>query len=175
VLDISCNSGFWSVQCALLGADVVGFDFREQNIEQANLIKDIVGLDNVEFRVLDFWDMSPQALGGTFDVVLNLGLLYHLPSTLEALALTKSMSRSSILLDTSLHRSENAVLKLRWEEPHDIQMAGQSGVVEVPSSRAIDLMWKHLGVAAAFRIPNRSRDLPPDYLALRRASWLITV
>ena len=26
VLDVACNSGFWSIQCALLGAEVVGFD-----------------------------------------------------------------------------------------------------------------------------------------------------
>ena len=49
VLDIACNSGFWSVQCALLGAEVVGFDARPGLIEQANLIKRIVGVDQVEF------------------------------------------------------------------------------------------------------------------------------
>ena len=83
MLDIACNSGFWSLQCALLGAKVVGFDARGELVEQAKLIKAIVGADNVEFKVLDFWDMSPQALGGTFDVVLNLGILYHLPKPLR--------------------------------------------------------------------------------------------
>src|SRR6516162_3521297 len=60
VLDIACNSGFWSVQCALLGAEVVGFDARPELIEQANFIKGIVGLDNLEFQTLDFWDMRPE-------------------------------------------------------------------------------------------------------------------
>ena len=64
-------TGFWSIQCALLGAEVIGFDARIDLINQANLIKSIVGIDNVEFKVLDFWDMSPQCLHGTFDVVLN--------------------------------------------------------------------------------------------------------
>jgi len=93
VLDIACNSGFWSIQCALLGADVVGFDARAELIEQANLIKSIVGVRNVDFRLLDFWEMSPELLGGKFDVVLNLGILYHLPDPLEALRRTAAMTR----------------------------------------------------------------------------------
>jgi len=36
ILDIACNSGFWSLQCALLGAEVAGFDARPELIEQAN-------------------------------------------------------------------------------------------------------------------------------------------
>jgi 2-polyprenyl-3-methyl-5-hydroxy-6-metoxy-1,4-benzoquinol methylase len=83
ILDIACNSGFWSIQCALLGAEVVGFDGRAELIRQADLIKSIVGVDDVQFRVLDFWDMSRQALGGTFDIVLNLGILCHLPDLSE--------------------------------------------------------------------------------------------
>src|SRR5215212_5252568 len=91
VLDIACNSGFWSLQCALLGADVVGFDARPELIEQANLLKRMTGIENVDFKVLDFWRMSPETLGGPFDIVLNLGLLYHLSEPLEALARTKAM------------------------------------------------------------------------------------
>ena len=68
VLDIACNSGFWSIQCALLGAaEVVGFDARQELIDQANLIKSITGADQARFQVLDFWNMSPESLGGTFD------------------------------------------------------------------------------------------------------------
>lgn len=175
VLDVSCNSGFWSMQCALLGAEVVGFDVRPENIEQANLVKSIVGAENASFQVLDFWDMSPEVLGGTFDVVLNLGLLYHLAKPLEALELTKTMSRKTVLLDTGLFRSDNPVLKLRWEVPHDIQMAGQEGVVAFPSKTAVELMLHHAGYSDWFEIPLRSDDVPPDYRNGRRASWLITV
>jgi len=45
------------------------FDGREELIKQADLIKSIVGVEQVAFRFLDFWDMSPQRLGGTFDIV----------------------------------------------------------------------------------------------------------
>ena len=116
VLDIACNSGFWSIQCALLGADVVGFDGRPELIEQANLIRRIVGLSNVQFRALDYWDMSPQTLGGTFDIVLNLGILYHLPKPLEALESTIRMAKDVVLLDTELWRAEEPLIWMRWEE-----------------------------------------------------------
>ena len=133
VLDIACNSGFWSIQCALLGAEVVGFDARSDLIDQGNLIKSIVGINNVEFKVLDFWDMSPQSLDGTFDVVLSLGILYHLPNPLGALKLTKLMARKSILLDTGVYPSNDSVVKLRWEEPLDIRSAKSTGIVAYPS------------------------------------------
>jgi tRNA (mo5U34)-methyltransferase len=116
ILDVARNSGFWSIQCALLGGEVVGFDGREELIRQADLIKSIVGAAKVEFRVLDFWDMNPQALGGTFDIVLSLGILYHLTDPLEALQLTKSMAREYILLDTEVYPSKEPVIRLRWEQ-----------------------------------------------------------
>jgi tRNA (mo5U34)-methyltransferase len=175
VLDIACNSGFWSIQCALLGADVVGFDGRPELIKQAELIKSIVGTDNVEFRVLDFWNMTPAALGGTFDTVLNLGILYHLANPLEALQLTKAMARSYVLLDTEVYPSKEPLLKLRWEEAFDIRSSTTTGIVVVPSKNGIDLMLRHIGAAKWFEIPFRNTDMPRDYLDGGRASWLIKV
>ena len=175
VLDIACNSGFWSIQCALLGAEVVGFDARPELIEQADLLKRITGVDAVEFRVLNFWQMSPEALGGVFDVVLNLGFLYHVPKPVEALELTKAMARGHILLDTALHPSEDFALHLKWEEPFDIRTAVDDGMVAVPTKPGVELMLRHLKVNEWFEIPVRTRDMPVDYLRGRRASWLIKV
>jgi tRNA (mo5U34)-methyltransferase len=173
VLDIACNSGFWSIQCALLGADVVGFDARAELIEEANLVKWVTGVENVEFKVLDFWRMSQETLGGPFDVVLNLGFLYHVPKPLEALELTKAMARNHILLDTAIHPSDEFAMHLKWEEPSDIRMAVSEGMVAVPTKPGIELMLRHMKVAKWTEIPVRTKDLPVDYLTGRRASWLI--
>ena len=175
ILDIACNSGFWSIQCALLGAEVVGFDARAEMIEQAGLMKRITGADSVEFRVLDFWQMSPETLGGEFDVVLNLGILYHLPKPLETLELTKRMARSHILLDTAVHPSQALVIHLGWEEPVDIRCANDEGMVAIPTKPGVELMLKHLKVSGWLEIPVRAQDMPPDYLKGERASWLIEV
>ena len=171
VLDIACNSGFWAIQCALLGANVTAFDARPELIEQANLIKSIVGLDNVDFQVLDFWDMSPQLLG-TFDVVLCLGILYHLPKPLEALELITSIAKGHVLLDTQISSSADSIIKLYWEESDDIRATSKSGVVAYPSKSAIELMLRHIRPAEWFKIPLRSNDMPPDYLNHTRATWL---
>lgn len=175
VLDIACNSGFWSIQCALLGAEVVGFDARAELIEQANLLKRLTGADSAEFRVLDFWRMSPDTLGGEFDVVLNLGFLYHVPKPVEALELTKIMARKHVLLDTAVHPSAEFAIHLKWEEPVDIRMAADEGIVALPTKPAVELMLRHLKVGGWFEIPLRTRDMPVDYLTGRRASWLVEV
>ena len=175
VLDIGCNSGFWSIQLALLGAEVVGVDARPELIEQANLVKSIVGATGAEFRVLDFWDMSPRTLDGIFDVVLNLGILYHLPNPLEALRLTKSLARRTVLLDTRVYRSMAPLVKLVWKEPTDIRAAAVPGLVAYPSKSSIDLMLRHIGVTRWFEIPIRTTEMPLDYLDGSRASWLIMV
>jgi SAM-dependent methyltransferase len=175
VLDIACNSGFWSIQCALRGAEVVGFDGRPELIEQATFIRSIVGLTNIDFRVFDFWEMSPATLGGTFDIVLNLGILYHLPKPLEALALTRLMATKFILLDTAVHLSTEPVISLRWEEPSDIRAALAPGLVAYPSKSAVQMMLKHIGVKEWHEIPIRTNEMPSDYLGNRRASWLIRV
>lgn len=38
ILDIACNAGFWSIQCALRGADIVGFDARDDLIRQPDKV-----------------------------------------------------------------------------------------------------------------------------------------
>jgi 2-polyprenyl-3-methyl-5-hydroxy-6-metoxy-1,4-benzoquinol methylase len=175
VLDIACNSGFWSLQCALLGADVVGFDARPELIQQANLIKSIVGVKNVDYRLLDFWDMTPAALDGQFHVVLNLGILYHLPSPLEALKRTTAMAKDCILLDTEIYPANEAAIQLRWEEPQSIRSANRSGIVALPSRKGLELMFKDLGATEWFEVPLHAADMPHDYANGHRASWVITM
>lgn len=176
VLDVACNSGFWSIQCALLGAkEVVGFDARQELIDQANLIKRIVGVRNVDYRLLNLWEMTPDALGGTFDVVLTLGILYHLPKPVEALERTKAMSRDYVLLDTSVFAAKAPLIFLKWEEPYDILSAVAAGVSMVPSRRSVEMILKHLKFREWTEIPLRTTDMPDDYLRGDRASWLIRV
>jgi len=175
VLDIACSSGFWSIQCALMGANVVGFDARAELIAQANFIKEVTGAETAEFRVMDFWEMCPESLGGTFDIVLNLGILYHLPKPLEALELTKKMARDVIVLETLVHSSAQPVVRLQWEDPLDIRLASVSGVVAYPTRTAMDLMFRHLHFAHWQEIPLPGTDMPADYLDNHRGTWLIRV
>src|SRR5262249_52945304 len=118
---------------------------------------------------------TPRTLGGQFDIVLNLGILYHLPNPLEALRLTKEMARECVLLDTEVHPSDDSVVKIRWEEPDTIRSANRSGIVSLPSPSAVELMLKDIGATEWTQIPLHRTDVPQDYREHRRMSWLIKV
>ena len=173
VLDIACNAGFWSIQCALLGAaEVVGFDGRPELVEQARLLESAVGTRNARFECIDFSDMTPARFG-TFDVVLNLGILYHLPDPLDALRRSLAMTSGLMLLDTMVDPRNEALVKLRWEAPMDVRSATRDGIVAYPTKKAVQIMLRHLGAARVVEVPVRSTDGPQVYLEGRRASWLI--
>ncbi len=174
VLDIGCNSGFWAVQCALLGArEVVGFDIRREMIDQANFVKAVAGLNNVRFRVLDFWDMNPETLDGAFDVVLNLSVLFHLPDPLEVLKRTRQMAREYILLETLMCRDDDSVIRLNWREPKDIHHPAATGIVAMPSKSAMELMLRHLGFSRCMEIPIRIMDADTVVAHSPRCAWLV--
>src|SRR5216117_3658204 len=46
VLDVGCNEGFWSLEAHKSGAAyVLGVDARAQHVEQAQLVRDALGID----------------------------------------------------------------------------------------------------------------------------------
>lgn len=175
VLDVACNGGFWSVQCALLGAEVVGFDARPEVVEQARLTANIAGVaDRTSFRVLDVADMTPDTLG-RFDVVLHLGLLYHLPDPASALGAAREMTRSTLALDTTTYPSDAPLVEMRWEESEDVRMATRAGVVAVPSPSSVELMLQHARFETWTRIPVRSETVPRGYRTGKRTAWVARV
>jgi tRNA (mo5U34)-methyltransferase len=65
------------------------------------LARKALGLEDVvEEKVIDVMDLSPEALGQKFDVVLFLGVLYHLKDPLGALDLVSSVCKGLLVLDT---------------------------------------------------------------------------
>jgi SAM-dependent methyltransferase len=57
---------------------VVAIEGREDNVDRARFVKDVLGLSHVEFVVANL-EEYPLAPLGRFDVVFCSGLLYHLP------------------------------------------------------------------------------------------------
>jgi tRNA (mo5U34)-methyltransferase len=85
VLDIGCNAGFFAIQMKQRGAArVLGIDSDERYLAQARLAAEVCGAD-IELRRLTVYDVG--ALGERFDVVLFMGVLYHLRHPLLALDL----------------------------------------------------------------------------------------
>lgn len=77
VLDLACGEGIYGIELARQGANVVGMEGRGANIEKARFVKRALSLDNLELVQDDVRNLSVEKYG-RFDVVLCLGLLYHL-------------------------------------------------------------------------------------------------
>jgi tRNA (mo5U34)-methyltransferase len=98
-LDIGCNAGFYSFELARRGADVVGIDSDEHYLEQARWGAQKLELDDsVEFRRLGVYDLAK--LDDDFDLILFMGVLYHLRHPLLALDLVASKARRLVVLQT---------------------------------------------------------------------------
>lgn len=109
VLDIGCNAGFYSLEMKRRGADrVLGIDHDEHYLRQARFAAEVLGFDDVEFQKLEVWDVG--SLGETFDVVIFMGVLYHLRHPLLALDLIHEHVARDMLIFQSMQRGSNSVL-----------------------------------------------------------------
>ena len=107
VLDIGCNGGFYSIEMKRRGADrVVGVDFDERYLNQARFAAEVTGQD-IEFRQMSVYDVAE--LGETFDIVLFMGVLYHLRHPLLALDLIRDHVAGDLLIFQSMQRGSNQV------------------------------------------------------------------
>jgi tRNA (mo5U34)-methyltransferase len=102
VLDIGCNAGFFSLELKRRGAARgVGIDHDPRYLEQARLAAELSGLD-VELRQLSVYDVG--RLGERFDLVLFMGVLYHLRHPLLALDLVRRHVAGDLLVFQSMLR-----------------------------------------------------------------------
>jgi hypothetical protein len=101
ILDLACLEGLYAVEFARHGAEVVGIEGRETNIEKARFAKDLLGLEKLEFVQDDVRNLSVEKYGH-FDVVLCLGILYHLdmPDVLTFLERIGEVCRGLAVIDT---------------------------------------------------------------------------
>jgi tRNA (mo5U34)-methyltransferase len=106
VLDIGAWDGFYSFEAARRGAARVlatdSFVWQGRWGQGGfNLARTALGLEHlVEDRTIDVMDLSPESLGDTYDVVLFLGVLYHLPDPIGALQRVASVTRGTLCLET---------------------------------------------------------------------------
>src|SRR3954452_2548375 len=98
-LDIGCNASFYTFELAKRGADVLGIDHDPHFLRQARWASEQLGLaDQVELRQLDIYDLA--RLDEQFDVVIFMGVLYHLRYPLLGLDLVAETVRGTLVLQT---------------------------------------------------------------------------
>jgi tRNA (mo5U34)-methyltransferase len=110
VLDIGCNAGFYSFEMRRRGASrVLGIDHDERYLEQARFAASVLGLSGIEFRRGEVWDVG--ALGERFDLVIFMGVLYHLRHPLLALDLIHEHVAADLLLFQSLQAGTRGMFR----------------------------------------------------------------
>jgi tRNA (mo5U34)-methyltransferase len=114
VLEIGCNAGFYAFEMKRRGAaHVVAIDSEPLYLRQARLMADRLGLD-VEFQERSVYDVG--GLGQRFDLVLFMGVLYHLRYPLLALDLLRQHAVRRSLVFQSMLRGSAA--ERAWPDDH---------------------------------------------------------
>jgi tRNA (mo5U34)-methyltransferase len=113
VLDIGCNAGFYSLEMKRRGASrVVGIDSDERYLNQARFAAEVLGAE-IEFRRLPVWDVP--LLGEKFDLVIFMGVLYHLRHPLLALDLIHEHVARDLMLFQSMQRGSRDIVPLKQD------------------------------------------------------------
>src|SRR5215208_1370280 len=115
VLDVGCNAGFYSFEMKRRGAArVVGIDWDEAYLAQARFAAEIEGAD-IEFRQMSVYDVA--SLEERFDIVLFMGVLYHLRHPLLALDLLYEHAVGDLLVFQSMLRGSADVTEVAPDYP----------------------------------------------------------
>ena len=111
VLDIGCNAGFYSIEMKRRGAArVVAIDSEDEYLAQARFAAEVSGVE-IEFSKMSVYDV--EALREKFDLVLFLGVLYHLRHPLLALDLIHEHVAKGLMVFQSMLRGSAEVAPLK--------------------------------------------------------------
>lgn len=98
-LDVGCNAGFYSFELARRGARVTGIDVEPLFLRQAAWAATEFGLAaRCEFRRMQVYDLA--AAGETYDLVLFMGVFYHLRYPMLGLDIVAETVRRLLLFQT---------------------------------------------------------------------------
>ena len=158
VLDLGCNAGFWSLAAIESGCDfVLGIDGRAMHVEEAEFVFEAKGIDRSRyaFRQANVFELADEPLG-SFDVVLCLGVFYHVCKHVNLLEWIGKLSQDVLLIDTNLSARTGSVLELGSDELDVPGNACDYELVMFPSRAAVLELVRQFGYRAAVLRPNFS-------------------
>lgn len=104
VLDLGVLEGLYTIELGLQNVkEAVGVEAREANIRKAEFSKKALGMENIKFRKDDVRAVTEEKYG-RFDVILCLGILYHLdtPAVFELLERLSGMCNRYLVIDSHI-------------------------------------------------------------------------
>jgi tRNA (mo5U34)-methyltransferase len=181
-LDIGCNAGYYSFALAARGAHVLGIDHDEHYLEQACWARGRLGLGHlVELRRLSVYDLA--RVDEQFDLVLFMGVMYHLRHPLLALDIVAERVRGQLVLQTLTLPGDEMVeppADLPLEERHRLlepgwpvlafverRMAGDPTNWWLANDAAVEAMVRSTGLRVVGRAGHEiwlcARDAPGEH------------
>ena len=132
------------------GSDrVVGIDWDERYLNQARFAAEVCGAE-VEFRRLSVYDVA--TLGERFDIVLFMGVLYHLRHPLLALDLLHEHVTRDLLVFQSMLRGSSEVARPEPDYPFS-----ETAIFEQPGFPRLHFIeHKYSGDQTNWWVPNRA-------------------
>jgi tRNA (mo5U34)-methyltransferase len=97
--DVGASNGYFSFEAFKRGARVVAFDFRHKDNSGFGLAQHINGYSDIEHHHINVLELSADRFG-QFDIVLALGLFYHVSDPYMALANCAALSSDRLLIES---------------------------------------------------------------------------
>jgi len=148
VLDIGAWDGWFSFEMERRGAEVMAIDdWDNPRFHQVRASLD----SRVDYRVMNVYDLTPSRIG-RFDIVLFLGVLYHLKHPLLALervcALTTEMAAISSFVLREEHMPGHGIESLPVMAFYENdELAGQTDNWAGPTLRCLEAFCRTAGFA----------------------------
>lgn len=138
-LDIGCNAGFYSFELARRGARVLALDLDQHYLQQGRWAARYLDPEGrVEFRQGSVYDLVE--VGGSFEVVLFMGVLYHLRYPLLALDVVAERVGGTLVLQTLTMPGEESP-----GTPGDVEIGQRRKLLEPGWPRAAFIEHKLAG------------------------------
>jgi len=169
VLDLGCNAGYWSLKAIEAGADFVyGIDGRNMHIDQANLVFEVKGIDPARYRFV-FGNLFDHDYGHqAFDVVLCLGLLYHVAQPVHLFDLIRKINSDLLLIDSTIAAGTQAAFTLQNEPMSDPRASTEFPFVLCPTRQAVIRLVQASGYSMRVLTPRFTDYTGSDDYRLRR-------
>ena len=168
-IDIACHQGWFSTQLLEWGADdVLAVDARAEHIADVELIRDALHLSKLRTLQSDVHAIESAKLG-KFDLVLMLGLIYHLENPIGALRQAFALTKHLCVIETQVvpgmsgmvdYGSYRFVRPLKGsfgiiDETDDTHgpEASTLGICLVPSVEALLWILRKIGFSRAELVP----------------------
>jgi tRNA (mo5U34)-methyltransferase len=100
VLDIGTRDGFFAFQCERRGAEVTAIDYAGADVTGFQVAKQLLG-SQVEYVEENVYNLSVDRYG-RFDLVLFLGVLYHLRNPMQALDAIRDVCEDRLIVETQM-------------------------------------------------------------------------